>query len=113
MLDVIYDPVLYRIEQLFFQNIPYYVPDTNRLSWMLFSRKVDSEYQFQIYGRECLFGRKLLATIRISGSRVLDFHIYKKTVQKSQRDILESVEKEITYRLTQIPIFKGETNASQ
>ena len=106
MLIYVYDPVLYSLEELLFQNIPYYTPDTDQLSWIVFSRKVEDCYEFQIYGRQEIFGRKLLAKLFIYPEHKTVFHHILKYVKASQRELLEDALKEIARRLSQIPILK-------
>lgn len=106
MLTYVYDPVLYSLEELIFQNIPYYTPDTDQLSWIVFSRKVEDCYEFQIYGRQEIFGRKLLTKLFIYPKSMTVFHHILKYVKASQRELLEDALKEIVRRIPQIPFQK-------
>jgi hypothetical protein len=90
-----------RLEKLIIENFP--------PSWQVWTRKVDSDYQFSVLGHEELFERKAMAVIIISDDRQnVDFTLGQ-SVTPLQKSLILDALTEIRRRLPQIP-FPKETS---
>ena len=98
MLTITVDPVLARLEQLIIENFP--------PSWQVWTRKVDSDYQFSVFGHEELFERKSMTLIIISEDRKRIVFALSRSTDLHQKSLIRDALAEITRRLPQIPFPK-------
>lgn len=94
MLTVVYDPFLAQLEKLFVDHFP--------PSWQVWSRLVDSTYEFTILGHEELFERRTLATIYIRKDGLQPNYVLGRYTTKSQIAIIESTLTCVIFELAQV-----------